>query len=212
MAEFNATLKKNEDKEIGSLPTWKSMIVLAIWFLGVTLLTVFLDVLPVLQTWTPLGLVVVGFSAAYLFSLSNLHETRTQERVAYRQKQERKKEEGANERKAERKEKKERQQAIATKRQEINARMAKIGTRVQGKGSGKLNDATLLLYWSDDPTLTSEGMAAKLIEDRIVEKISRQAIDQRKKKMIEKGLIFVTEAGEVRERIFEDTPEPGGAA
>lgn len=208
MAEFNATLRKSDEKEISKLPTWKAMLVLAIWLTGVTLLTVFLDVSPVLQVWTPLGLVVVGFSAAYLFSLSNLHETRSQERVAYRQKVERKKEADDQEKKAERKKRKEHQQALATKKQEIRARLGQDGTRVQGKKGGKLNDETLILYWVDDPTLTSEQMAAKLIEDGVVESISRQAIDQRTKKMIEKGLIFKTPSGEIRERIFETPVQP----
>lgn len=211
MAEYNATLRRGEYKEVGVLPTWKAMVVLGVWFVGVTLLTVFLDVFPALQTWTPLGLVVVGFSAAYLFNLSNLHETREQERVAYRQKVERKKEADDQEKKVERKERKEKQQAIANKKQEIAARMDKLGTRLQVKGGSKLSDATLLLYWSEDPTLNSEGMAKKLMEDGIVDKISRQAIDQRTKKMIEKGLIIKTASGEVRERIFEDAAGTGGA-
>jgi len=220
LSEYNATLHKGEDKEIGTLPTWKAMMVLGVWFSGVTILTVFLDVFPVLQVWAPLGIVVVGFSAAFLASLRNLHETRTQEREAYRQKLENKKEEDAAEKKAERKERKEleqrerkerkeREQAIAKKKQEIGARMEQSGIRKQGKNGGKLNDATLLLYWSMDPTLTSGQMRNRLIEDGVVDDVSRQAIDQRTKKMIEKGLIIKTASGEVREVIFETASQPG---
>lgn len=211
MSEFNATLRKQEQAEFVRLPTWKAVSILAVWFSGVTLLTVFLDVWPVLRDWTPLGLVVIGFSAAYLFSLSNLCETREQERVAYRQKLARQKEESASERKNQRNQRKAHRQEIATKKQEIRARLQGKGVALQEKSGSKLTDAMLLLEWSIDPGLTPTRMAQKLMEDGTVESVTRQAIEGRLKSMIQKGLVIRTQDGLVHEVIFEDGKSRGGS-
>lgn len=209
MAEFNATLRKGESTETPPLPTWKSIAVLAVWFVGVTLLTVFLDVTPILRTLTPLGLVVIGFSAAYLFNLSNLHETRVQERVAYRQKTDREKQEKRKSNEDERKERKAHRQAVATKSKEIATRLQGQGRAVQPKKGAKVSDAMLLLEWTIDPTLSSGDMAEKLMQEGKVEKISRQAIDDRLKKMIHSGLVIRLGDGRVVEVIQESVRVDG---
>lgn len=212
MAEFNATLKKKEQSEFKRLPTWKAVLILAVWFTGVVLLTVFLDVSPTLQTWTPIAIVVIGFSAAYLYNLSNLHATNASELTAYRQKEAKKKEDNATETKNKRKERQARRQEIATKKQEISARLQGKGVAVQEKSGSKLTDAMLLLEWSINPALTPTQMAKKLIDDGTVDSVTRQAIEGRLKNMIKKGLVIRTHDGLVREVIFEDSEGRLGSA
>lgn len=212
MSEFNAGLRKKEQAEFNRLPTWKAIIILAVWFVGVILLTVFLDVYPVLQDWAPVGIVVIGFSAAFLFNLSNLYATSLEELTAYRQNSAKIKQEKDADRQSERKERKAHRQAIATKKQEIAARLQDGGVERKQKSGAKLSDAMLLLEWSIDPTLTPTEMAKKLVADGTVDKVSRQAIDGRLKSMIEKGLVMKTKDGRVLEVIFEDSQRSGGTS
>lgn len=191
MAEFNATMRAGEKQFKWNLPTWKAIVVLGIWFTGVTLLTVFLDVSPAMKEWTPLGLVVIGFSASYLFSLSNLHATNVEEREAHRQSVQKNKQDAAEEKKAERKARKERAQVVASKKQEVTQLMKEKGVALQPKGNGKISDELLLVYWEMDPTLTPTAMAKRLVEDGAVNKITRQAISGRLDGMVKRGLVVV---------------------
>lgn len=201
MAEFNATLYQDEKKMKLTLPTWKAGLVLSIWFIGVTLLTVFLDAVPFLHDWTPLGLVVIGFSASYLFSLSNLHATREEERAAYRQKKQADSEAARNQRKADKQAAKQQAQVLASKKQEIAQKMHDRGVKVQVKKGAKLSDELLLLKWAIYPTHTPTEMANQLMDDGDVEKITRQAVSGRLKKMIKDGLVVVDSSGRVVEVI-----------
>lgn len=210
MNDFNATLRADERTQKMSVPTWKAGVILGVWFAGVTLLTVFLDLVPLLKLLTPLGLVVVGFSAAYLFSLSNLCATREEERMAYRHRKESERMASRNRTQEEKKQKKAQAQQLAIVNQKIRSTLQERGIRKRQKSGGKLDDATLLLYWTRDPYLTSHDMVEALVGDGVVEKISRQAIDQRKKKMIERGLIVENPDGRIVEYINSGAGESVG--
>lgn len=155
MSEFNDTLSEEEKNLKMQAPTWRGLVVLAIWFAGVTLLTVFLEVVPGLATWTPLGLVVVGSSAAWLRSINKGQDAREESRELFRaeRKQESSKqeeqarkleEEKRNERKAARKARQEARNREATIKQAIAARLqGNLGSLPAQKSgaAGQGNDA-----------------------------------------------------------------------
>lgn len=215
MSEFNATLSRDEKKEFRA-PNRNALIVLAIWFIGVASLTVLLDIYPILRALTPLGLVVIGFSAAYLFSLSNIQGEREQARTDYRVGKRKDKEDARNLRQKERKDKKERAQVMETIRQQVSARV-NTSQGLQGvprsrraKSGSKLSDETLLFYWAINPYLTDSEMAARLAKspkdpdepgEGIV--VSRQAIGQRRAAMVKRGVIRQDSDGRVVEMIGE---------
>lgn len=195
MDEFNATLFGDEIKQKMELPTHKATRVLGIWFIGVTALTVFLDLFPILVKLTPLGLVVIGFSSAYIFSLSNLHASRVKERDAYRETKLKKRETTRNEVKARSQARKKKAQELAT----IEKTIRKTGKTPQRKGRGKLSDAMLLAAWRHEPYMDNQQVADWLIAEGHVGSVSRQAVGNRKAKMVEAGLIVVSDDGRVVE-------------
>lgn len=225
MSEFNATLSKDEIKEGLRAPNRNTLIVLGIWFIGVAALTVLLDIYPILRALTPLGLVVIGFSAAYLFSLSNIQSEREQARASYRVDKRKEKEDARNLKQKERKEKKEHAQVLATIRQQISARTnaaqvsqgssVEVVTPRRAKSGSKLSDETLLFYWAVNPYLTDSEMAARLARstkdpDEPGEGItvSRQAIGQRRAAMIKRGIIRQDPDGRVVELIGQGEEPP----
>lgn len=217
MSEFNATNTKEEKKENEfRAPTWKAIVVLTIWFIGVAALTVLLDIYPILRALTPLGLVVIGFSAAYLFSLSNIQGEREQARAEYRIDKSKAKEDARNLKKKERKDKQEHAQALATIRQQVSARvntsqgLQDTARPRRAKVGSKLSDETLLFYWAINPYLTDSEMAARLARstkdpeepgEGIV--VSRQAIGQRRGAMTKRGVIRQDPDGRVVELISQ---------
>jgi len=193
--EFNATLKAAEINQKMELPTHKATWVLVVWFVGVTLLTVFLDLWPILLKLTPLGLVVIGFSAAYLFSLSNLYESRVKERDAHREAKEKKREDTRAESKARSQAEKKQAQELAIIEKTIRA----SGKASKRPAKGKMSDAMLLMAYRSDPFMDNQQVADWLVEKGHVDSISRQAIGPRKKKLVESGVILVTDEGRVVE-------------
>lgn len=85
MSEHNDILKPDEKKF--KAPTWRGILVLIIWFAGVTMITVFLEVAPFLKIWTPLALVLIGSSAAWLRSIDRGQAVRESELHAERSRQ-----------------------------------------------------------------------------------------------------------------------------
>lgn len=226
MSEFNATNTRDEKKDREFIaPTWKAIIVLAIWFIGVAALTVLLDIYPLLRALTPLGLVVIGFSAAYLFSLSNIQGEREQARAMYRIDKLNAKQSARNLKDQERKDKKERAQALATLRQQVSKRLntpqyvqggeGTLGTtqiaapraRSRSKSGSKLSAEILLVNWAINPYLTDTEMVTALWEDGRGIEVSRQAVGQRRKHMIAAGIIRQDPDGRVVELIGSADPE-----
>lgn len=220
MSEFNATNTRDEKKDNEFIaPTWKAIVVLTIWFIGVAALTVLLDIYPLLRALTPLGLVVIGFSAAYLFSLSNIQGEREQARAIYRIDKVKTKQDARNLREQERKDRKDKAQALATIRQQVNARLntsqglqggevtpgvtgqTPPRARSRSKSGSKLSAEILLVNWAINPYLTDTEMATALWEDGKGIEVSRQAVGQRRKAMIEKGIIRQDPDGRVVELI-----------
>jgi biotin operon repressor len=220
MSEYNDTLYANERQDKMHAPTWRGFMVLAIWFVGVMLLTVFLKVSPILATWTPLGLVVVGSSAAWLRSINMGQEAREQMRAQAREQAEQARldameadrqarELARNERKASRKARQEEARKQASARQAISASLqaknASGKALAEGHGDKKLDanrlesdgmksgtrrgaaisDEQLILEYQMDPTVSSSELASKL-------GVSRQAIDQRRDRLADAGLLDIT--------------------
>ena len=219
MSEFNATLKKDEVREIGKVQTWKADLILGIWFVGVVMITVFLDTLPTLKTLTPVALVVIGFGSNYLYAMSNIlqehQEARDDYRVTKRKDEEiarNKREEERKEAKEERKAEKVRAQELATMKQAITQRIheAQAGkpSLLPQKEGTKLSDEILLLEWMTNPYLTPTGMKKVLWRDGAGIEVSHQAIGQRRDKMIKRGLIVIEPDGRVVQPItsFAKTP------
>lgn len=219
MSEFNAALSKDEIKEGLRAPNRNTLIVLGIWFIGVAALTVLLDIYPILRALTPLGLVVIGFSAAYLFSLSNIQGEREQARASYRVNKSKAKEDARNLKQKERKEKKEHAQVLAKIRQQISARTnalqasqgssGEVVTTRRAKSGSKLSDELLLFRWTVDPLLTDTEMAAALLNPPEGGKgieVTRQAVGQRRATMIKRGIIKQESDGRVVELIRAETP------
>jgi len=206
MSEFNATLARDERQDFHA-PARNSLLVLAIWFMGVAALTVLLDIYPILRALTPLGLVVIGFSAAYLFSLSNIQGEREQARAEYRIEKRKSKEDARNLRQQERKDKKVQAQVLETIRQQVSARVNTVqGTqgaaRVRRVKSGsKLSEEMLLFHWAVNPYLTDSEMVSALWDDGRGVDVSRQAVGQRRAVMVKRGIIRQDPDGRVVELI-----------
>jgi ribosomal protein L9 len=208
MSEFNHTLKKDEIKEVGKVQTWKADVVLAVWFAGVVMITVFLDTVPTLATLTPVALVVIGFGSNYLYALSNILATHEEARDAYRvtKRQEdvdarKRKEDERKEAQAERKAEKVKAQQMAILKQaiaqKINAAQDGKHPKRSIKTGSKLSDEMLLLEWAGSPYLTPAEMVGVLWDEGRGIKVSRQAISQRRDKMVERGLIVIEPDGRI---------------
>lgn len=203
MTEHNSRLSASEKKEFES-PSGKALRVLAVWFGGVVVLTVFLDTYPLLKTLTPVGLVVIGFSASYLFSVSNLHAERVQAYDAYKQKKARDKEDADRKKEAEKKAAKEQAAILANKRKDVEQALKAKGIKVQTKRGAKISNELLLLKWAMYPTLTAGEMAKQLMDDGDVEKITRQAVAGRLKDMVKKKMVVIEEPYRVVEVLSAD--------
>jgi len=201
MSEFNTTLFEDEKKLKLNAPTWKTLVVLGIWFAGVTLLTVFLDAYPVLKSLTPLGLVVIGFSAAYLFSLSNVQQEREEARTSHRVTKAHNREVLRNERKESRNSAKVREQEMAKIRQAIAPKTQAGQARNRSKSGSKLSPELLLFEWARDPYLTDTDMVDRLWDNGKGIQVSRQAVGQRRYTMIQKGIIMQETDGRIVEVI-----------
>lgn len=213
MSEFNATLRKDEVREVGKVQTWKADLILAVWFAGVVMITVFLDTVPTLKTLTPVALVVISFGSNYLYALSNILQEHKEARATYRVTEENKKQAARNkkeeerlEAKAERKQAKIKAQQLATMRQAISEKMQSTEAGKQSlhhaKSGSKLSDEMLLLEWAGSPYLTPTEMEKRLWDEGRGIKVSRQAISQRRDKMVERGLIVIEADGRIVQPIF----------
>lgn len=200
MAEFNATLFQDEIKLKMRVPTWKAWGVLAVWFSGVTGLTVFLDTVPVLKTLTPLGLVIIGFSASFLFSLSNILTTHEQERDKYRVTISNQKEIVRNEKKQARKDAQAKAQELAKIKQAMTSKLSAVqgaqGHRAAHKKE-KLPRESLLMEWAQNPYLTPTEMVEVLWKDGKGVKVTRQAISQKRDALVKEGIIALGPDGAV---------------
>jgi len=206
MMEHNARLSASEKKEYSS-PAAKAIIVLVIWFAGVVAVTVFLDTVPELKTLTPVGLVVIGFSASYLFSVSNLHAERVQAYDAYKQKKKKDKEDADRQKQEEKKIAKEQAAILATKRKEMEQVLKAKGIKVQRKKGAKISNELLLLKWAMYPTHTAGEMARQLMDDGDVERITRQAVSGRLKDMVKKKMVVIEDPFRVVEVLSADAGE-----
>lgn len=206
MSEFNNTLAGNEKQF--TAPTWRGLIVMLIWFGGVMLLTVFLKVSPILATWTPLGLVVVGSSAAWLRSINIGQEARERQLSEFRGKQaedlRKEKEARELERQETRKQRREARKARAMEENRIASMKQAISAQLQAKASSKkgaaevsgdpakragtrksaVTDEQLILEYQNSPYVTSGELAKKF-------GVSRQAIDQKRDALSRDGLLKV---------------------
>lgn len=208
MVEFNSTLYMDERQQKMTLSAWQAGVVAGVWFIGVVLLTVFLDVSTVLVAWTPVAIVIVGGSASYLYGLSNMTAMREQERDEYRVTKKKKKEEDKKQGEEEKKLRQQQAQVLATKREEVRQSLKGIRPEKRPKSGSKLTHELLLLEWARDPFLTPSGMEKKLWNEGKTRdtgqepiKVSRQAISQRQKSMVDLGLIIVNDDGRVVEVI-----------
>jgi hypothetical protein len=188
MSEFNATTKEKENKEIGYAPTWRALIVVGIWFTGVVALTLFLDVYPVIKTLAPIALVLIGFSAAWLGSINQEQTTREQARDELRAQGRKKKEQSSEERKASRNARKAEGKKAATLRQAMASQLQALASDGKGKmkvrmtRKGAVSDEQLLSAYIENPFVPSSELAERF-------NVSRQAIDQRRDALAEKGFV-----------------------
>lgn len=215
MSEFNATLKKDELREVGTVQTWKADGILLVWFMGVVMITVFLDTIPTLKTLTPVALVVIGFGSNYLYAMSNIldrHiELREQYRVTKKQDEEiarNKKEDERKDAKEKRKAEKARAQQLATMKQAITQKIQEVQGSKQAlhaqKSNSKLSDEILLLHWAGNPYLTPTAMVGVLWDEGRGIKVTRQAISQRRDAMVGRGLIVIEADGRIVQPITMD--------
>lgn len=199
MSEFNASLFREEVKENLRVPTGKAWAVLGVWFAGVIALTVFLETVPILRTLTPVGLVVVGFAASFLFSLSNIVDEHIQARDKMRIDRKEAKEREREEAKVERKERQRRAQELQTVKQAITQKLSTLQGaqgRRRGTRTEKLPRELLLTEWAHDPYLTPTQMAAVLKETHQIS-VTREAIRQKREAMIKERIIEIAQDGAV---------------
>jgi hypothetical protein len=209
MSEFNTTLFQDERKQNLQVPTAKAWGVLAVWFIGVVALTIFLETVPMLRTLTPLGLVVVGFAASYLFSLSNILDEHVQLRDQQRIGKSKQIAKEREEKKAERKERQQQAQAMQSLKQAMVQKMSAV-QGVQGRRRStraeKLPREILLMEWARDPYLTPTEMVGVLKSGHKIS-VTREAIRQKREAMMREGILALGADGAVVQLLLNSAVE-----
>ncbi len=208
MSEFNSSLTEDEKKRKLTAQTWRGGIVLLIWFTGVVALTVFLKVVPALATWTPLGLVIVGSSAAWLRSINKGQDARelqlAQARAEQAEETRKQKEQVERDRQEERNQRRETRKARQAEKERLASMKQAISTTLQASARSKsgpkgevadpdkrsgsrkssVSDEQLILEYQNNRYITSKELAEKF-------SVSRQAIDQKRDALEKSGLLKV---------------------
>jgi len=200
MYQFNRTLNAAEKQAKMRAPIEQGIIVVVVYAIAVLSLTIMLEIKPELALWTPVAFLVIGLTGGWLAALSNDFEELAQDRADAREKVRKQLEEARNKKKQGKQE----QPASPDKLPLQDPQLAQVAPassdklhpqdaskddklRVQGSKQ-PLQDGALLAYWTSNPQASDQQVADKFGR-------SRQAIQQRREKLIASGAIRMSESG-----------------
>lgn len=200
MYQFNRTLNAAEKQAKLRAPIEQGIIVVVVYAIAVLSLTIMLEIKPELALWTPVAFLVIGLTGGWLAALSNDFEELAYYREEGREKVRKQLEDARNKKKQGKQE----QPASADKLQTQGAsksdklhpqdqQLAQVAParpdKLQVQASKQpLQDEALLAYWSSNPQASDQQVADKFGR-------SRQAIQQRREKLIASGSIRMSEHG-----------------
>jgi hypothetical protein len=200
MREFNSRLTADEVKQKMHAPVGQAYAATVLYILVAAAMTVLLHVFPGLVAWASIPFILMTVAGAWLYALRADFDELVKERDAGRAKIKQEKADAKEQRKMAK------QQGVqpASKQQ---VQVAGKGSKLQGASSkqgeqlarkpGRLQPATskqpvqdeaLLAHWSVNPKASDEEVAEQFGK-------SRQAIQQRRNKLINRGEIRMTDKG-----------------
>jgi biotin operon repressor len=185
---------------------WQPILTVVVYFLAVVSLTILLEIVPTLAMWSPVGFTVMGLTGGWLAALTSDQDEREKSRADLRKKAQ-EAQELARKAKQEKKQGKQLAQAspgLAGKTDKQDQQLAQVAPaspdklhpqvarkadKLQAQDSKQpVQDEALLAYWRDNPQASDQQVADKFGK-------SRQAIQQRRDKLIDKGEIKMTPQG-----------------
>jgi len=200
MYQFNRTVNAVEKQAKMRAPLKQGITIVVVYALAVLSLTIMLEIMPELSLWTPVAFLVIGLTGGWLAALSNDFDELAQTRADAREKVRKQLEEA----RASKKQAKQDKQASSDKLQVQGEQLAQVAPassdKLHPQGASKadklrkqgskqpLQDEALLAYWSSKPQASDQQVA-----DRFGR--SRQAIQQRREKLIASGAIRMSEQG-----------------
>lgn len=182
MYQFNRTLNAAEKQAKMRAPIEQGITIVVVYAVAVLSLTIMLEIKPELALWTPVAFLVIGLAGGWLAALSNDFEELAQNRLDAREKVRKQLEDA----RANKKSKKQEKPASSDKLQVQGASKA---DKLQVQASKQpLQDGALLAHWTSNPQASDQQVADKFGR-------SRQAIQQRREKLIASGAIRMSEHG-----------------
>lgn len=211
MYQFNRTLNAAEKQSKMRAPIEQGIVVVVVYAAAVLSLTIMLEIKPELSLWTPVAFLVIGLTGGWLAALSNDFDELAENRADAREKLRKQLEEARNKKKQGKQDapaspdKLQVQEASkADKLHPQDQQLAQVAPassdKLQVQGASKadklhlqaskqpLQDEALLAYWSSNPQASDQQVADKFGR-------SRQAIQQRREKLIASGSIRMGERG-----------------
>lgn len=200
MYQFNRTLNAAEKQTKMRAPIEQGIIVVVVYAVAVLSLTIMLEIKPELALWTPVAFLVIGLTGGWLAALSNDFEELAQDRADAREKLRKQLEEARNKKKQGKQEQpaspdklplqdQQLAQVAPASPDKLPLQAASKADKLHPQASKQpLQDGALLAYWSNNPQASDQQVADKFGR-------SRQAIQQRREKLIVSGAIRMSEHG-----------------
>jgi hypothetical protein len=201
MRQFNRTLNAAEKQaKIGS-PFGQALAVVILYALAVFSLTILLEIMPVIALWTPVAFLAIGITGGWLTALSNdfdeLQDARktSRENIRKQLEQARQNRKGKNGKQGQQHEglapasDKQEEQVAPASLDKLHPQVAPLARKGDKQGSKQpVQDEALLAIWGDKPTASDRQVAEQF-------GTSRQAIQQRREKLVKQGAIRMTDKG-----------------
>lgn len=193
MRDFNRRLKADEITKKMHAPVGQAYAATGLYMTVALAMTVLLHVFPELVVYSPIPFVFMTVAGAWLFALRSDFDEKVKERDAGRAQ--------AKQEKADKKKAKDqvagKQLVQATSKgsklqgasNKQGVQVARKGDKLQGQARKQpVQDEALLAYWRDKPLASDRQVAEQF-------GTSRQAVQQRREKLIKQGAIRMTDKG-----------------
>jgi hypothetical protein len=197
MRDFNQRLSATERTQKMQVPAWQANVATALYVVVALAMTVMLHVFPQTVIYAPVPFIVMGIAGAWLYGLRADFSAKVQERDKGRvqakqaradKKQASKEIAGASPDKLQGASSKQGMQ-VAGKLQVQGRQVAGKGDKLQMQASKQpVQDEALLVIWRDKPKASDRQVAEQF-------GTSRQAIQQRREKLVKQGAIRMGAGG-----------------
>ena len=189
MYTFNHTLRMDERAMKVIAPTWQAAAVTVLYLIVTISMIALLDVFTELTHYIPAVFPLLGITGAALWAIYQEQESREQLLAEYRQKKEKERKQRKQEKQLADASTDKLQEQVAPARSKLARKMSKQGGKLQEQGRKQpVQDEALLAYWRDKPLASDRQVAEQF-------GTSRQAIQQRREKLIRQGAIQMTDKG-----------------